>query len=74
MSDLNKFLDSVKWDENGLVACVAQDHKDNAVLMVAYMNRESLKRTLEEGKMCYWSRSRKKLIARNATSAIKKWQ
>src|SRR5438874_1624913 len=60
MSDLNQFLDSIKWDANGLVACVAQDYKDNTVLMVAYMNRDSLKKTLEEGRCCYWSRSRGK--------------
>ena|SRR3989344_182925 len=57
---LDKFLDSVKWDDKGLVACVVQDVKDNEVLMVAYMNKESLERTLKEGRMCYWSRSRGK--------------
>lgn len=55
-----KFLDAVKWDANGLVTCVVQDAKDAAVLMVAYMNRESLDRTLKEGKACFWSRSRQK--------------
>ena len=61
MNSLDQFLDSVKWDLNGLVTCVAQDEKDNAVLMVAYMNRESLKKTITEGRLCYWSRSRKSL-------------
>ncbi len=60
MNAIDKFLDSVKWDADGLVACIAQDHKDNTILMVAYMNREALKRTLDEGRLCYWSRSRKK--------------
>ena len=60
MGSLNAFLDSVKWDDSGLIACVAQDAKDGAVLMVAYMNRDSLKKTIEEGRLCYWSRSRKK--------------
>src|SRR3989344_4681223 len=59
MNDLDQFLSSIKWDSNGLVACVAQDYKDNAILMVAYMNRESLQRTIEGGRVCYWSRSRK---------------
>ncbi len=60
MSTLDEFINSVKYDADGLVACIAQDYKDNTVLMVAYMNKESLKRTLEEGRLCYWSRSRKK--------------
>lgn len=60
MSTTEKFLDSIKWDENGLLTCVAQDAKDGAVLMVAYMNRDALKKTLESGRLCYWSRSRKK--------------
>ena len=57
---LSAFLDSVKWDSQGLIACVVQDEKDGALLMVAYMNRESLARTLKEGKACFWSRSRNK--------------
>jgi len=57
---MEQFLDSIKWDENGLVACVAQDVKDGTVLMVAYMNKDALKKTLESGRLCYWSRSRKK--------------
>ena len=61
MSPTEKFLDSIKWDENGLVACVAQGAVDGAVLMVAYMNKDALKKTLESGRLCYWSRSRKKL-------------
>ena len=60
MNSIDSFLDSVKWDESGLVTCVTQDARDGAVLMVAYMNRDSLKKTLEEGRLCYWSRSRKK--------------
>ncbi len=50
----------VKFDEQGLVPVVAQDHGDGAVLMVAYMNRESLKMTFETKTAVYWSRSRKK--------------
>ena len=60
MSSTDAFLSSIKWDSDGLVTCVAQDAKDGAILMVAYMNRDSLKKTLEEGRLCYWSRSRKK--------------
>lgn len=54
-------LSTIKFDENGLIPVVAQDHKDGTVLMVAYMNLESLKLTLETGRATYWSRSRKKL-------------
>jgi phosphoribosyl-AMP cyclohydrolase len=55
-----KLLDQIKYDEKGLVPAIIQDHTNNEVLMVAYMNRESLKRTLESGKTHFWSRSRQK--------------
>lgn len=57
-SDL--LFENVKYDANGLVPCVVQDAADGAVLMVAYMNKESLERTVKEGKACFWSRSRNK--------------
>ncbi len=70
------WLDSVKWDSNGLIPCVVQDAKDHAVLMVAYMNRVSLEKTLTEGKACFWSRSRGKLWLKGEESgnfqAVKK--
>lgn len=56
-----KLFDEVQWSSDGLVPCVVQDEKDGAVLMVAYMNRISLEKTLKENKACYWSRSRKNL-------------
>ena len=58
--NLEQTLDSFKWDENELIPCVVQDAKDGTILMVAYMNKESLTRTLKEGKACFWSRSRQK--------------
>ena len=61
MTAKNKFLDSVRWDDQGLIPCVVQDAEDKAVLMVAYMNRQSLGITLRKGKCCFWSRSRNKL-------------
>lgn len=61
MINHNEILSKVKWDAQGLVPCVAQDAKDHTILMVAYMNQESLKITLLEGKICYFSRSRNKL-------------
>ena len=59
---MNKdWLNEVKWNDAGLVPAVAQDVGDGKILMVAWMNREALQLTAEEGKAVYWSRSRKKL-------------
>jgi len=55
------WLDEVKWDANGLVPAIAQDRNDGTILMVAWMNRESLGLTASEGRAVYWSRSRRKL-------------
>ena len=54
-------LDEVKWDKDGLAPAIAQDAVTGDILMVAWMNRESLEQTLERGEAVYWSRSRKKL-------------
>lgn len=54
-------ISTLKFDSNGLITAVAQDVNDGAVLMVAYMNQESLQLTFETGVATYWSRSRKKL-------------
>jgi phosphoribosyl-AMP cyclohydrolase len=56
-----KWLNKVKWDENGLVPVIAQEVGSNDVLMFAWMNRDALLRTVELGQAVYWSRSRKKL-------------
>ena len=59
---MNKdWLNEVKWNDAGLVPAIAQDVGDGKILMVAWMNRESLQLTVEEGKAVYWSRSREKL-------------
>jgi phosphoribosyl-AMP cyclohydrolase len=50
-----------RFDANGLIAAVAQDHATGEVLMLAWMNAEALKLTLETGQATYWSRSRQKL-------------
>ena len=57
-----------KFDENGLIVAVAQDETSNEVLMVAYMNEESLRQTLALGEAVYFSRSRKQLWHKGATS------
>ncbi|MDO8931935.1 MAG: phosphoribosyl-AMP cyclohydrolase [Rhodocyclaceae bacterium] len=56
-----KWLNEVKWDENGLVPAIAQDAKTGEVLMFAWMNREALEKTVQSGQAIYWSRSRRKL-------------
>lgn len=56
-----QWLDEIKWDDNGLVPAIAQDAESGKVLMMAWMNRESLQLTVEEGRAIYWSRSRQKL-------------
>lgn len=55
------WLDEVKFDEAGLIPAIAQDWKTGRILMVAWMNRESLQETVVTRKGVYWSRSRQKL-------------
>lgn len=54
------FIKNLKFDANGLIPTVVQDYKDGKVLMVAYMNAESIKRTVKTKKATFWSRSRQK--------------
>lgn len=61
MSDQTDWLDRIKWDQNGLIPAIAQEVGSNQILMVAWMNRESLTRTVACGQAVYWSRSRNKL-------------
>ncbi len=61
-------LNEVKFDERGLVPAIAQDTTTKEVLMLAYMNQESLEITLKEKKACYFSRSRQKLWLKGETS------
>ena len=60
-TESNDWLDQVTWNEQGLVAVIAQEFDTGDVLMMAWMNRESLQLTLEKGEAVYWSRSRKKI-------------
>ena len=55
------WLDVIKWTKDGLVPVIAQEAESGKVLMMAWMNRESLALTVEEGHAVYWSRSRKRL-------------
>ncbi|RJP28914.1 MAG: phosphoribosyl-AMP cyclohydrolase [Candidatus Omnitrophota bacterium] len=61
-------IKDLKFDSNGLIPVIIQDYKDNAVLMLAYMNKESIKRTLKLKKTCFWSRSRKEYWVKGMTS------
>lgn len=61
-------LTQIKFDANGLIPAVVQDAESNEVLMLAYMNQESLRLTLEKGETYFWSRSRKELWHKGATS------
>ncbi len=61
-------LDAVTFNSDGLVAAIAQDVDTREVLMMAWMNIESLHRTFEEGRMVYWSRSRQELWRKGDTS------
>ncbi|KZY29132.1 MULTISPECIES: phosphoribosyl-AMP cyclohydrolase [unclassified Oleiphilus] len=69
---LDKVLNELNFSEEGLIPVIAQDHETREVLMFAWMNRESLKETLETSKMCYWSRSRKSLWRKGESSGH--WQ
>jgi phosphoribosyl-AMP cyclohydrolase len=62
------WIDSVAWNPDGLVPAVAQDAASGEVLMLAWMNRESLARTVETGEAVYWSRSRRALWRKGETS------
>ena len=61
-------IEDLKFDKNGLIPAIVQDYETGEVLMLAYMNKESLQRTLTSGKACYWSRSRKEYWVKGATS------
>ncbi len=58
---MNDWLDEIHWNEDGLVPAIAQDHQTGRILMMAWMNRESLTLTVNEQRAIYWSRSRGKL-------------
>ena len=61
-------IEDLRWTADGLIPAIAQDADNGQVLMMAWMNRESLRRTLEEGRMVYWSRSRGELWRKGDTS------
>lgn len=71
MTDLltrEAFLSAVKFDDNGLVPAIAQSAETGGILMVAWMNRETLEKTLQSGEVTYWSRSRQEIWRKGETS------
>jgi phosphoribosyl-AMP cyclohydrolase len=66
-------ISAVTFGADGLVPAIAQDVGTKAVLMMAWMNAESLERTLIEGRMVYWSRSRQELWRKGDTSGERQW-
>lgn len=61
-------LRHLKFDQKGLIPAIIQDLRSKNILMVAYMNKESLRRTIKLGKTCFWSRSRRKYWVKGETS------
>jgi phosphoribosyl-AMP cyclohydrolase/phosphoribosyl-ATP pyrophosphohydrolase/phosphoribosyl-AMP cyclohydrolase len=66
-------LATVKYDDHGLVPAIAQELGTGDVLMVAWMNAETLRQTLETGRMTYWSRSRQEVWIKGETSGERQW-
>ena len=61
-------FDSLPWNVDGLIAAIAQQHDTGEVLMLAWMNRAALEETLATGRVCYWSRSRRRLWRKGESS------
>jgi phosphoribosyl-AMP cyclohydrolase len=64
----DSWLDNVKWDKDGLIPAIAQDAATGRILMMAWMTREALQLTAQEGRAVYWSRSRNQLWRKGETS------
>jgi len=68
MASPSDLLDAVSFDDDGLVPAIVQDARSDDVLMMAYMTAETLRETLERGRMVYWSRSRQERWVKGGTS------
>ncbi len=62
------FIDQLKWTSDGLIPAIVQDHRTGRVLMMAWMNRASLEKTVETRRTWFWSRSRKKFWMKGESS------
>lgn len=65
---LDLMFDQLKFDSSGLIPAIVQEKSTGMVLMLAYMNQESLEETIRTGKTCFWSRSRQELWRKGKTS------
>lgn len=61
-------VSELTFDKNGLIPAIIQDYRNKDVLMIGYMNAESVRRTIRSGKTCFWSRSRKEYWVKGMTS------
>jgi len=68
MTEHGALLNDINWNEQGLIPVIAQDWESGEVLMLAWMNRDALQLTLDEGRAVYWSRSRQALWRKGETS------
>lgn len=68
MTSPMSLYDQLKWTADGLIPAIIQDHRDGRVLMMAWMNRASLEKTLTTGKTWFWSRSRQKFWMKGESS------
>ncbi len=68
MSNASALLNEIKFDADGLVPAIAQQFDTGEVLMMAWMNADSIAETLRSGRVCYWSRSRQSLWRKGETS------
>ncbi len=64
----DNWIETLKYDAQGLIPAIAQDHQDDTILMMAWMNRHALELTVSTGEVHYWSRSRQELWHKGATS------
>lgn len=56
--EFSEFVEQLKYNDDGLIPAIAQQHDTGEILMMAWMNDKSIRETLKEGQVCYWSRSR----------------
>ena len=70
---LDEMLDAIPWNEDGLIPAIAQQHDTKDVLMMAWMNRAALLETLQEMRVCYWSRSRQRFWRKGESSGQVQW-
>ena len=70
---LDSDIAAVAWNADGLVPAIVQEQGSGAVLMLAWMNEEALRRTLDTGRSWFWSRSRRELWCKGETSGDRQW-